>query len=179
MLTAAQKQEIREGARQGILIALVVVAVGLAGAAGWRAMRASVSPAPAVATLTDVPGAAAVGAASLCARSTDFQGADVPDDVRTRVTWAVSGRDHRHAPFAVVDKRRTHLYVFDGSGRLQGDSPVLLGYAAGDDSVPGIGQRPIAEVMPSERTTPAGRFESRSGRNTLASGVAGGAATTS
>ena len=42
---------------------------------------------------------------------------------------------------------------------------MLLGYAAGDDSVAGIGQRPIAEVRPEERTTPAGRFVARSGKN--------------
>jgi hypothetical protein len=67
----------------------------------------------------------------------------------------------------VIDKRRTHLYVFDGHGRLRGNSAVLLGYAPGDDSVPGIGDRPIDQVRPEERTTPAGRFEASSGRNLL------------
>jgi hypothetical protein len=57
--------------------------------------------------------------------------------------------------------------VFDAQGRLRGDTPVLLGYAPGDDSVPGIGQRPIDQVRPQERTTPAGRFEAGSGRNLL------------
>jgi hypothetical protein len=41
----------------------------------------------------------------------------------------------------------------------------LLGFARGDDSVPGIGLRPIAEVRPEERTTPAGRFVAERGRN--------------
>jgi len=42
---------------------------------------------------------------------------------------------------------------------------VLLGLARGDDSVPGIGERKIAEILPFERTTPAGRFVGERGRN--------------
>jgi hypothetical protein len=49
---------------------------------------------------------------------------------------------------------------------LQGTSPVLIGSAIGDDSFPGIGSRPIAQVKPFERTTPAGRFMAERGRNT-------------
>jgi hypothetical protein len=37
----------------------------------------------------------------------------------------------------------------------------------GDDSVPGIGTRPISKVLPHERTTPAGRFMAERGHNTL------------
>ena len=46
-----------------------------------------------------------------------------------------------------------------------GPMPVLLGAARGDHSVPGIGQRPLAQVRPEERTTPAGRFVTEPGRN--------------
>jgi len=42
---------------------------------------------------------------------------------------------------------------------------VLIGAAVGDESVSGIGKRPIALVAPHERTTPAGRFEGEKGRN--------------
>ena len=65
----------------------------------------------------------------------------------------------------ILDKRDARVFVFDAGGRLIDSSPVLLGAAAGDESVVGIGQRPIAEVRPEERTTPAGRFISRPGRN--------------
>ena len=64
-----------------------------------------------------------------------------------------------------MDKRDAKAYVFDAKARLRGASPVLLGSALGDDSVPGIGLRPIAEVRPEERTTPAGRFIAERGRN--------------
>ena len=50
-------------------------------------------------------------------------------------------------------------------GRLLGASPALLGVARGDDSVPGIGERPIADIRPEERTTPAGRFVAEMGAN--------------
>ncbi len=50
-------------------------------------------------------------------------------------------------------------------GRLIDTSPVLLGAAPGDDSVEGIGSRPMAKVRPEEKTTPAGRFVAEAGRN--------------
>ena len=42
---------------------------------------------------------------------------------------------------------------------------MLLGAAPGDDSVAGIGTRPMAQVRPEEKTTPAGRFVAEAGRN--------------
>ncbi len=79
--------------------------------------------------------------------------------------WALAASDARGQPFAIIDKPRARLYVFDGRGRLQGDAPVLLGLARGDDTVPGIGDRPLAQVRPFERTTPAGRFVAEHGTN--------------
>ena len=61
-------------------------------------------------------------------------------------------------PFLIVDKVRAKVFVFDGAGVLQGASMVLLGKARGDDSPPGIGDRPLMEIRPEERITPAGRF---------------------
>ncbi|UUZ64722.1 hypothetical protein LP414_22115 [Polaromonas sp. P1(28)-13] len=55
--------------------------------------------------------------------------------------------------------------MFDPSGNLRGATPVLIGAAKGDDSVTGIGGRPMAEVQPHERTTSAGRFMGEPGRN--------------
>ena len=64
-----------------------------------------------------------------------------------------------------MDKRRARLYVFEPGGRLRGAAPVLLGLARGDDTVPGIGERPLEQVKPQERTTPAGRFQGEIGQN--------------
>lgn len=67
--------------------------------------------------------------------------------------------------FAIVDKPHAAVSVFDAAGQLLATSPVLLGLATGDDSVPGIGDRPMRLIKPQERTTPAGRFVSAAGRN--------------
>jgi len=79
---------------------------------------------------------------------------------------AVAARDNAGGAFAVVDKKAASVFVFDAKGTLLGASPVLLGLARGDDSVPGIGERPMAKIRLHERTTPAGRFASEPGRNT-------------
>ncbi|MET3493377.1 L,D-transpeptidase [Variovorax boronicumulans] len=86
-------------------------------------------------------------------------------DAQRLADAAVAAADNRGEAFAVVDKKKARVYVFDAQGRLQGDSPVLLGLARGDDSVPGIGERKMSDIKPGERTTPAGRFASEPGRN--------------
>jgi hypothetical protein len=86
-------------------------------------------------------------------------------DARTVLEQVLATGDNAGAPFVVIDKRRTRLWVFDAQGRPSGSTPVLLGYARGDDSVPGIGEKPLANVRPGERTTPAGRFVGEHGRN--------------
>ena len=57
------------------------------------------------------------------------------------------------------------VHVFDAAGRPLGLPPVLLGLAVGDDSVPGIGSRKLADIRLAGRTTSAGRFASEPGRN--------------
>ena len=103
--------------------------------------------------------------ASTRTRSADFGQASPSSDARHIADWIADSRDNANADFIVVDKRDAKAYVFDAEARLRGASPVLLGSALGDDSVPGIGLRPIAEVCPEERTTPAGRFVAERGRN--------------
>ncbi|MEQ1686417.1 MAG: hypothetical protein ABL916_22435 [Burkholderiaceae bacterium] len=95
----------------------------------------------------------------------DFQSHAASDDARLVADWIASSQDNQRLPFVILDKRDAKIFVFDASGRLIDASPVLLGAAPGDDSVVGIGQRPIDQVRPEERTTPAGRFVSAPGRN--------------
>jgi hypothetical protein len=84
---------------------------------------------------------------------------------RTLVQWVTTTKDNGSVPFAVIDKRQARIWVFDNQGKLQDTSPVLLGYARGDDTVPGIGDKPLKDVKPNEKTTPAGRFVTEPGRN--------------
>ena len=93
----------------------------------------------------------------------DFGDANPSNDTRELARWIARTGDHAGMPFVLIDKRAARLYVFDAAARVQDTTPVLIGSAPGDDSVPGIGKRPIAEVRPEERTTPAGRFVGRFG----------------
>jgi len=72
--------------------------------------------------------------------------------------WVVGSADNNGVPFVIVDKLAALVFVYDADGRLLGAEPALLGLAVGDDSVPGIGDRPLSAISPEERTTPAGRF---------------------
>lgn len=87
-----------------------------------------------------------------------------PDALYT-ARWVLDSSDNRGLPFVIVDKKDARMYVFEASGHLRGSTAALLGLATGDYSVPGIGQRNVSDILPFERTTPAGRFLSQPGRN--------------
>ncbi|MBA3598908.1 MAG: hypothetical protein H0W40_16255 [Methylibium sp.] len=95
----------------------------------------------------------------------DFHGELHSAEVGDIADWAVDSADHGALPFVIVDKREAQLFVFDAQGGLLGATPVLLGLAHGDDSVPSIGERLLVDIRPEERTTPAGRFLAEPGRN--------------
>ena len=105
------------------------------------------------------------------ARQLDLGGTSVTEPLRRVAQWVVNSGDNGNRPFVLLDKRGARALLFEPGGRLLGSTPVLLGYARGDHSVPGIGQRPISAVRASERTTPAGRFVAEPGRNTLGEDV--------
>lgn len=86
-------------------------------------------------------------------------------EVQQLAAWIRATRNNHAKPFALIDKKTARLHVFDAAGTPRGSSPVLLGLAVGDDSVPGIGERKMSEIRPEERTTPAGRFVSEPGVN--------------
>ena len=93
----------------------------------------------------------------------DQEGASA--DVHHLANWVVQTVDNQRLPFLIVDKARAQVFVFYADGRLRGSTPALLGLAIGDDSVPGIGDRKMASILPHERTTPAGRFVANLDRN--------------
>ena len=98
-------------------------------------------------------------------RLADFGSEKPAQDVRHVADWVADSRDNQAMSFAILDKVNAKVYVFDPQGRLRGASPVLLGTAPGDHTVPGIGERKMADIRPHERTTPAGRFVAEPGRN--------------
>ena len=84
-------------------------------------------------------------------------------DVRHIADWVVDSADNLDLPFVIIDKVEARVFVFDAGGRIRGAAPALLGLARGDDTVPGIGERELASILPAERTTPAGRFVAQRG----------------
>jgi hypothetical protein len=129
-----------------------------------QALPAPASPAPATKAGAE-PGAGPLRPLPPRATRADFAGAPAPGTVRRVADWAMAAADPGGLPFLIVDKRGARLWAFGADGRGRGSAPVLLGLARGDDSVPGIGARPLAAIRPGERTTPAGRFVAEAGRN--------------
>lgn len=74
------------------------------------------------------------------------------------VERVMSTGDNAGLPFVVVDKVEAKVFVYGPDARFHGWTPALVGLAPGDDSEPGIGDRPMSGIRPEERTTPAGRF---------------------
>ena len=95
----------------------------------------------------------------------DFSGEAVSSDARYIADWVVVSGDNQDLPFMIVDKANARMFLFDAGGAILGSVPVLLGLARGDDSPPGIGDRPLSMIGPSERITPAGRFVAQLGFN--------------
>lgn len=147
----ADQSGLAEALRQGVLIATAILALTL------PPQRAPVHP-PGVST--NLP-----HNVRPAPRYADFGAEAASEDAQYIANWVADSGDNGNLAFVIIDKKRTKIFVFDSSAKIVGATPVLIGAAPGDDSVTGIGQRPIAEVRPEERTTPAGRFRGEPGRN--------------
>lgn len=101
----------------------------------------------------------------------DLRNVHASKDVVQIANWVSYTYDSQHRPFIIIDKKAAQMYVFDGWGRLWSNSPVLVGMAAGDDSAPGVGSKRLSQLKASEKTTPAGRFEARPGKDTRGADV--------
>lgn len=109
-------------------------------------------------------GSLAAGAAVATA-SADFLGVSASDDARGTADWVLRSGDNQGRPFIIVDKKAAKVFVFNGRANLRGAAAVLLGLAIGDESAPGVGDRPLSQIRPEDRTTPAGRFDASFGLN--------------
>ena len=139
-----------------------------------RLLVAGMASAFSVAALAATPKrAAALSAESRSAAAAPQPAAKRPDFGREKPSkdayqvayWVLNSGDHEGSSFVIVDKTKAHAYVFSVDGKLIGSAPVLLGLAKGDETVPGVGDRELSNIAPSERTTPAGRFVAEPGVN--------------
>nr|WP_316644209.1 hypothetical protein [uncultured Roseateles sp.] len=104
--------------------------------------------------------------ASAHANTTVDFGTETPSsDARQMAQWVLDASDHQAQPFAIVDKKDARLFVFGADGRLLGATPALLGQTPGDHGLSDMQGRAPAQLLPAERTTPAGRFVSEPGHN--------------
>lgn len=87
-------------------------------------------------------------------------------DVRHIANWSFFTGDHAGKAVVILDKKEAKVYTLDPGGRLLASTPVLLGSAIGDRAVPGIGDKPLQDIRPEEKTTHAGRFVAEPGVNT-------------
>jgi hypothetical protein len=151
------RSDVWAGLKQGVLFAAAALVLTLppAGLATSRAPAPSVAAVAPVERPIDGP-----------FRSADFGSHPASADARFVADWVADSGDSQGLPYLVLDKRDARLFVFAADGRLIDTTPVLLGAAPGDDSVEGIGNRPMDQVRPEEKTTPAGRFVAEAGRNT-------------
>ena len=95
----------------------------------------------------------------------DFGGDHPSPDARLMANWIVATHDAGRDAFVLVDKKDARVYVFGPDGHLRDSAPALLGAAHGDAIVPGSENKSLAQMLPSEKTTPAGRFVAQPGEN--------------
>jgi len=100
---------------------------------------------------------------------TDFPEPDVanfPGDAGTLLRHVLASADNAGLPFAIVDKQAAMVLVYRPDGTLIDKSTVLLGATVGDHATQGVGYRTqIGQLLPEDRTTPSGRFDTAPGRN--------------
>lgn len=95
----------------------------------------------------------------------DFKGETASADARRVANWVAATHDNGPRAFAILDKQQAKVFLFGPDARLRAATPALLGAYVGDDTVPGVGDKPIKEVKPEEKTTPAGRFVAELGES--------------
>jgi hypothetical protein len=142
----ADRSEFAESVRRGMLI-------------GAAALLLVIPPAIHYASRTTAPPAARVHHVA------ELGDEPASDDVRRTAAWIADSGDNAAKSFAILDKKDAKVFLFDRNGRLKAAAPALLGAAHGDDTFPGVGDKPIKDVLPEEKTTPAGRFVAEVGES--------------
>jgi hypothetical protein len=99
-------------------------------------------------------------------RLANFGGEQPSLDARHMADWVATVDDNKKMSFVIVDKKDAKVYIFDPQAHLKAAAPALLGSAIGDDTAPGVGDKPLDQVLPEEKTTPAGRFIAEVGKDT-------------
>lgn len=170
---AADRDDFWSSLRTGALIGAAALLIALPALHYWKRPVATTvpnAPAQVQAPAQPQPSPAAQQAQVLppagpALKLASFGSEQPTPDVRQVANWSVHSGDHQKMAIVIVDKKDARVWVFDPQGKLLASTPALLGSAIGDQSVPGIGEKPLSLVRPEEKTTPAGRFIAEPGVN--------------
>ena len=160
--------ELADSLRRGLLLGAAVLMLALPPAISFlpAAAKAPAAVASPPRQPVEVRRDPAVVRRDPAVRRAEFGSEKASPQVRRMANWVVHSRDHGRMSFVIIDKTDAKVFVFNRAGRLKAAAPALLGEAIGDDTAPGIGDRPLAQVLPHEKTTPAGRFVAEVGMST-------------
>ena len=155
--------------RMGVLVGGAALVIALPAMYYWKRPAATTFPNQAQQTQVQpqaqAPAAPPAAPKDQPLRLADFGKQQPTDAVRQVANWTVHTGDHQNMAVVIIDKKDARVWVFDPQGKVVSSTPALLGAAIGDDSVPGIGEKPLSQVKPEEKTTPAGRFIAEPGVN--------------
>lgn len=147
--------EFAQSLRRGMLIGAAVLVLVLP-----PAIRYAAPPLPARAKAPE-----SVQTQPRARHLADLRGEAASKDVRRMADWIAVSGDNGTRAFAILDKQQAKVFLFGPDARLRAATPALLGAAHGDDTVPGVGDKPLKDVKPEEKTTPAGRFLAEVGKS--------------
>lgn len=161
-----ERSEFLRALLQGILLGAFLLFLLLA----WRWTQTGTAPPLRSSTAGPAASLPTVGQRSTPpsrpGRLPDFGQGKPSQDVRHIANWSFFTGDHAGKAVVILDKKEAKVYTLDPGGRLIASTPVLLGSAIGDRAVPGIGDKPLEDIRPEEKTTHAGRFVAEPGVNT-------------
>jgi hypothetical protein len=143
--------EFADGLRKGLLLGAAILVLLLP---------------PAISYLPLAPRPAAAPPVHAVPRLASFGTEHPSPDARHMANWVAASGDNKNMSFVIVDKKDVKVYIFDPQAHLKAAAPALMGSAIGDDTAPGVGDKPLAQVLPDEKTTPAGRFIAQVGNST-------------
>ncbi|MCW8820315.1 MAG: hypothetical protein OQK61_08420 [Ignavibacteriaceae bacterium] len=90
---------------------------------------------------------------------THFAAPNASEDVQRTVKWIGKNYNNQFLPFGVIDKQNAVIHLFSKTGEAVASGPVLLGISKTDRIDPETFKKRLSSIGPSERVTPAGRFQ--------------------
>ena len=143
------------------LVKRTIFLTGLLALHGPGVTAAAATPAPSL-SLSPSPIATAAPASVVDPEAHEAALVAASAEVRRVAHWVIVSRDSGGLPFLLIDKVSARVFAFDAAGQLHGSAPALLGLAKGDRML-APNDATMAQMPPSVRITPAGRFVSRLG----------------